>query len=153
MKFKQVLFNIVVYAMLGWSIISAVHAALPEQYQIPEFTNMVALISGSSTALVGSAGLFIKSWLAKASTTADTKQAEIYEKFLILVDEYKGLKGQLEENKKLATEQAQESDKEIRRLIALVEADLKAKLSNKLIDKEVKQIISGVLENETENDL
>ena len=102
MKFKQVLFNIVVYAMLGWSIISAVHAALPEQYQIPEFTNMVALISGSSTALVGSAGLFIKSWLAKASTTADYRnnRRSIYEKFLILEYLKDGLKGQLRRKQK-----------------------------------------------------
>lgn len=147
---KTKLFNVIVYGLLFYSILTGVHAALPEQYQIAGFTNITALISGASTALVGSAGLAMKSWLTSAKVTAETKQIEIYKEFIKIAEDYKALKVELADNKHVASEQYSETTARLMRLTTLIEADLKAKLSNRLIDQEVRETISGVLEDEKE---
>jgi len=64
---KNKIFNIIVYAMLGWSIVSAGYMALPVEYQamIPDFNWLTALISGGSTMMLG-----IGAWQSNSSWQA-----------------------------------------------------------------------------------
>lgn len=146
---KNKLFNVIVYGLLVYSILTGVHTALPPEYQISGFSNLTALISGASTALVGSAGLAIKSWLSSAKKTAETKQIEVYKEFIKIVEKYEKLEAKLTATEKTAEERYQVEAGERARIIALLETDLKAKLSNKLIDEETRALINGVL-NEKE---
>lgn len=133
---KAKIFNVVVYSMLGWSILSAVYLALPVEYQemLPQMNWLTAVISGGSTALLGSGGLAVQSFMTKAKVTADTKYVDIVSKFLKLVDEYKALEAKYED-----------IVISIERNNILLATDLKTKLSNPLIDETSKELIEGVL--------
>lgn len=133
---KAKIFNVVVYSMLGWSILSAVYLALPVEYQemLPQMNWLTAVISGGSTALLGSGGLAVQSFMTKAKVTADTKYVDIASKFLKLVDEYKALEAKYNDVVKAIEENN-----------TLLKVELKTKLDNPLITETSRQAIEGVL--------
>lgn len=136
---KKVLFNIVIYSMLAWSTISAIYLALPIEYQamIPEFNWLTALISGGSTALLGTGALTVQTFLTKAKATTNDTFAMLKTNYSEIVNEYKILKAQYAELKTTL-----EYNNE------LLRAELKAKLSNPLIDAEVKSLLEQVIIND-----
>lgn len=140
---KKALFNVTVYSMLGWSIISAGYFALPEHIQalIPQFNWMSALISGSSTALLGFGGVAVQQYISRANVKATEKFMLLSENYLALEKKYEIMEKSnvtvLEANRRL--------EKKVDRMTKLLEADVMAKLSNPLIDQEVKAMIEGVL--------
>lgn len=148
------LLNVVVYGLLVYSILAGVHASLPVEYQISGFSNLTALVSGASTALVGSAGVYLKSLLKKTETTTDEKVGEVVKGFIELAQQLKTLKDEVAklttETEKIANERFKAQLKATKRLTRLVETDLQAKLSNKFIDEEVRALIKGTIEDEEE---
>lgn len=136
--------------MLIYTLISVVYSVLPDQYQLEQFNTLTALVSGGSTGLIGSAGILIKNMLAKNEKAVDTKQTETLEKFVGVLEYVKALENKVASLESQLHEQYVEQANKVNRVIALVEVDLKAKLSNKLIDKETKELINGVLEDEKE---
>ena len=139
LKLKNGIFNVVVYSMLGWSIISAVYMALPIEYQemLPQISWVTALISGSSTALVGSGGLAVKSFLNRAKIKSDEKYNMLGDKFLTLVDSYNAINKSYNE----LTNQVDKNN-------LLLKVLLETKLSNPLIEETAKNLIEGVLNEE-----
>lgn len=138
----KTLFNVTVYSMLGWSILSATYLALPIELQemLPQMNWITAVVSGGSTALLGTGGLTVKTLLMKAKTDSNDKYFLLGNEFLKLVDKYNEL------NNKYDT-----VDASIERNSQLLEVSLRAKLSNPLIDAKVKELIEGVL-NEVLNE-
>jgi len=136
---KTKIFNVLVYTMLGWSVLSAVYLALPVEYQamIPEFNWLTALISGGSTGLLGTGALAVQSFLNKAKATSNDTFTLLKDNYTEIVNEYKILKIQLEEVKSTF-----EYNNE------LLKAELKAKLSNPMIDEEVKSLLEQVIIND-----
>lgn len=142
-KFLTALFNVVVYLMLAWSILCAVYTALPAEYQsmLPWMNWLTALISGGSTLLLGSGGVAVQSFLAKAKTASNEKYALLTGKFLTLTDNYAAL----EEKYTAIENKYNEVVSSIGENNKLLKIDLKAKLSNPLIDATVKNLIEGAL--------
>ena len=138
---KTKIFNIVVYAMLFWSILSAGYLALPAEYQemLPQMNWLVAVISGGSTALLGSGGLAVQAYLAKAKTTSDTKFNLLKDNYLQLVDHYISLENQYKELKTSVDYNNK-----------LLAVDLKTKLDNPLITETSEQLIKQVLTNDSQ---
>jgi len=136
---KTKLFNVLVYTMLGWSVLSAVYLALPVEYQamIPQFNWLTALISGGSTGLLGTGALAVQSFLNKAKATSNETFTLLKDNYTEIVNEYKILKIQLEEVKSTFDYNNE-----------LLRAELKAKLSNPLIDEEVKSLLEQVIIND-----
>ena len=136
---KKTLFNIVIYSMLGWSTISAVYLALPIEYQamIPEFNWLTALISGGSTALLGTGALTVQTFLTKAKATSNETFSMLKANYSEIVNEYRILKAQYSELKSTLEYNS-----------TLLRAELKAKLSNPLIDEEVKALLEQVITND-----
>lgn len=136
---KTKLFNVLVYTMLGWSVLSAVYLALPVEYQamIPQFNWLTALISGGSTGLLGTGALTVQSFLNKAKATSNETFTLLKDNYTEIVNEYKILKIQLEEVKSTF-----EYNNE------LLRAELKAKLSNPMITEEVKSLLEQVIIND-----
>ena len=133
---KTKLFNVVVYSMLGWSILSATYLALPIEYQemLPQFNWLTAVISGGSTMLLGTGGLAVKTFLTNARVQSDSKYLLLGEKFLELTTKYEVLHSDY-----------QTVVSAIDRNNLLLSIDLKTKLSNPLIDATAKALIEGVL--------
>ena len=138
---KKTLFNIVIYSMLGWSTISAIYLALPIEYQamIPEFNWLTAVISGGSTALLGTGALTVQTFLTKAKATTNETFTLLKNNYVEIVNEYKALKTEL-----LVVKDALDYNN------TLLLAELKAKLSNPLIDAEVKALIKQVIINDSQ---
>ena len=136
---KKVLFNIVIYTMLGWSVLSAVYLALPVEYQamLPDFNWLTALISGGSTALLSTGALTVQSFLNKSKTTTNETFTLLKDNYGEIVNEYKILKTQYAELKTTLDYNNE-----------LLRAELKAKLSNPLIDEEVKSLLEQVIIND-----
>lgn len=136
---KKVLFNIVIYTMLGWSVLSAVYLALPVEYQemLPDFNWLTALISGGSTALLSTGALTVQSFLNKSKTTTNETFTLLKDNYSEIVNEYKILKTQYAELKTTLDYNNE-----------LLRAELKAKLSNPLIDEEVKSLLEQVIIND-----
>lgn len=136
---KKVLFNIVIYTMLGWSVLSAVYLALPVEYQemLPDFNWLTALISGGSTALLSTGALTVQSFLNKSKTTTNETFTLLKDNYSEIVNEYKILKAQYAELKTTLDYNNE-----------LLRAELKAKLSNPLIDEEVKSLLEQVIIND-----
>ena len=136
---KTKIFNVLIYTMLGWSVLSAVYLALPIEYQamIPEFNWLTALISGGSTGLLGTGALAVQSFLNKAKATSNDTFNLLKDNYTEIVNEYKILKIQLEEVKSTFDYNNE-----------LLRAELKAKLSNPLIDEEVKSLLEQVIIND-----
>jgi len=146
-KFKKVLFDIVVYSMLVWTILSAGYVSLPPEYQalIPQFNWLTALISGGTTGVLGLAGVTLKAYLSKAQVESDSKFKLLAGEYLQVVEQYKLMQGEL-----TATKTELVANNEIvAKMIELLKVDLSAKLSNPLIDAKVKELIAGVI-NESE---
>lgn len=132
---KKAFFNIAVYTMLGYSILSALYMGIPDmQALVPGLDSVTAIVSGGSTLLLGSGGLAVQSWLSKTRSQSDTKYALLAEKFLTLVDKYSAL-----ENKYQVVENV------MNRTNALLEAQLETKLDNPLLTAKARDIIEGVL--------
>lgn len=145
---KKALFNIVVYALLLWSLLTGVYAVLPQDVKdlIPQFNGLTAIISGGSAALIGSGGLVFKTWLAKAQTESNDKYKDVVEKFLMITDKYGELANQYKRLESVLHESTQKYAERIKTLETLLKVDLQAKLSNKLIDEEVRRLLEGVLD-------
>lgn len=91
MKLKNALFNVLVYSMLAWSILSATYVSLPPEYQalIPQFNWLTALISGGATGVVGIAGLTFKAFIGNAKIESDKKYQTLVKEYLELANAYK----------------------------------------------------------------
>jgi hypothetical protein len=140
---KKALFNITVYSMLGWSIISFGYFALPPEIQalIPQFNWVSSLISGSSTALLGFGGVAVQQYIARAQTKAAEKYTLLAENFISLESKY-----QTVADTNIALQLSnQRLERKVDRMTNLVEADVRAKLSNPLIDSEIKKLIESKL--------
>lgn len=140
---KSKLFNVVVYSMLGWSIVSAGYLALPIEYQemLPQMNWIIALVSGGSTALLGTGGLVVQSFISKTKLDTSNKINEISNVIIQLVDEYKTLKT---EYKNLQTENA-ELKNAILENNKLLKIDLKTKLDNPMTTNTARVMIEGVI--------
>lgn len=136
---KTKLFNVLIYTMLGWSVLSAVYLALPVEYQemLPQMNWLTALISGGSTALLGTGGLAVQTFLTKAKATTNETFSMLKENYSEIVNEYRILKAQYNELKSTLEYNS-----------TLLRAELKAKLSNPLIDEEVKALLEQVITND-----
>ena len=136
---KTKIFNVLVYTMLGWSVLSAVYLALPVEYQsmIPEFNWLTALISGGSTGLLGTGALAVQSFLNKAKATSNDTFTLLKDNYTEIVNEYKILKVQYTE-----LQQTLAYNNE------LLKTELKTKLSNPMITAEAEQLIKQVITND-----
>ena len=139
---KTKIFNLVTYSFLIYSILCAVFVALPQEYQdkLPQFNWVTALVSGGSTALIGTGGVVVNSFMNKTRQDSTIKYASISEKYLEIKDAYKCLNDEIIE---LRNEYVSLNNL-LKRNNQLLETDLKAKLSNPLIEAEVKKMIEGV---------
>lgn len=133
---KTKLFNFTVYAMLGWSIVSAGYMALPPDIQamIPQFNWLTAVISGGSTLLLGTGGLAVQTWLAKAKTSSTAKYNELGNLFLTLTQKYNEVTAKYDEIK-TSTDYTNK----------LIATELQTKLSNPMLDDTARQLIMQVL--------
>ena len=136
---KKILLNVVIYSMLGWSVLSAVYLALPIEYQamLPEFNWLTALISGGSTALLGTGGLALQNFLTKAKVTTHDTFAMLKNNYAEIVNEYKILKAQYEELKTTV-----EYNNE------LLKVELKTKLTNPMTTDTAAELIKQVITND-----
>ncbi len=143
---KQKIFNVVVYSMLAYSIMNAGYIALPVEYQelIPQWNQLVALVSGGSTLLMGLGGLTVQNYLNNAREKADQKFNLLAQNYLNLERKY----DVVENTYKSLVKSTDKQTHSIERLISLVKVDLQAKLSNPLIDSEVQKLIEGVIKDE-----
>ena len=145
---KKALFNIVVYGMLAWTMLSAGYMALPIEIQdmLPQMNWITAVVSGGSTLLLGSGGLVVQSFLLKARTASDSKYKVVADKYLEVADAYNSLDTKYDnlENKYDGLKES------VDRNNLLQEASLQAKLSNPLIDAETKKLIEDVLGGESD---
>lgn len=143
MKLKNALFNILVYSMLAWSILSAAYVSLPPEYQalIPQFNWLTALISGGATGVVGIAGLTFKAFIGNAKIESDKKYQTLVKEYLELANAYKLVRDEIGSVKL----ELNATNINLGEMIDLVKIDLQAKLSNPLIDQKVKELIEGVL--------
>ena len=133
---KAKIFNLTIYIMLGWSILSAVYLALPIEYQemLPQMNWLTAVISGGSTALLGTGGLAVKTWLTNAKVQSDSKYALLADKFLNLTTKYDDLSVKYNDVVKAIEENN-----------TLLKVELKTKLDNPLITETSRQAIEGVI--------
>lgn len=140
-KIKTALFNITVYSMLAWSILSAVYVALPVEYQamLPQMNWITAVISGGSTALIGTGGLVVRSWLDNARKVSDEKLSVVAGQFLTLVNKYNELSEQV--NK--MTEATAYNNR-------LLTVELQTKLTNPMITDTARQLITQVLNHDSQ---
>lgn len=136
---KKILLNVVIYSMLGWSVLSAVYLALPIEYQamLPEFNWLTALISGGSTALLGTGGLALQNFLTKAKVTTNDTFAMLKDNYAEIVNEYRILKAQYEE---LKTTVAYNNE--------LLKVELKTKLTNPMTTDTAAELIKQVITND-----
>ncbi len=138
---KTKIFNVIVYSMLGWSILSATYLALPVEYQamLPEFNWLTALISGGSTALLGTGGLAVSNFLNRVKTATDDKVNLVASQFIELANKYDEVIVKYDE----LIESVDYNSR-------LLQVELQTKLSNPLITDESKALIEQVLTNENE---
>lgn len=136
-------FNLFIYINLAWAVLSFGYVSLPIEYQfLNELPIEVLLISGGSTTLIGTFGLYFKTVLNKHGIETNDKVALALEKQLELKKGYESLSV---ENKALKSEVTALNTKQ-ERIIKLLETELKTKLSNQLIDEFAKELIEGVLD-------
>lgn len=150
MKFKKILFNVIVYSMLAYTVFAGVHSVLPTEYQIEGFSNISALLSGGGTGLLGTAGIYIKSLLAKSGVETDDKIAKVMTGFVDLTFSVKKLSEEVKDLQAATIKATNEQVEKLERSVKLLETDLQAKLSNALISKEVKERIQKAINNEEE---
>jgi hypothetical protein len=132
---KGKLFNLAVYTMLAWSVISAGYLALPIelQEQLPQMNWLTAVVSGGATFLLGSGGLAVQSMLLKMKKSNSEKDNLMVDKFLKIVDGYKEM---VISNEKL--------NDSITHNNKLLEVSLKTKLSNPMLDNTARDMIEQV---------
>lgn len=150
---KQKLFNVTVYAMLAYSMVSAGYIALPAEYQtmIPQYNDLVALVTGASTLLLGSGGLAVQSYLNRAKEQADSKFNLLASNYLSLEKRYESVveKYDIMSRKYTDLEKATERNtKAVERNNKLMTAHLESKLTNPMIDSTVEKMIKGVIGDE-----
>lgn len=141
-KLKVAMFNLFLYANVVFALSSMAYNALPEQYQ---FLNGVPfetiLISGVSTGLIGSVGLYYKSTLVKHSLEFDRLSTKILEQLLSVKEN----DGKTNERVALLEKQISEFIKSQKRTVELLEAELKIKRDDELISEKAKRIAEVVL--------
>lgn len=143
---KQKLFNAVVYGMLTFSLINGIYVALPPEVQalIPQYNDLVAMVSGGASALMGFGGLMVREYINKAKAEADAKFNLLAQNYLNLERKYDVNTEAVNRNTKaieLFTQTQQRTNK-------LIKVDLEAKLSNPMIDDKVKTLIEDVMKDE-----
>lgn len=143
---KQKLFNVVVYGMLTFSLINGVYVALPPEVQalIPQYNDLVAMVSGGASALIGLGGLKVQDYLNRAKIESETK-------FNLLAQNYLNLERKYDVNTEAVNRQTKAIElltREQQRTNKLIEVDLQAKLSNPMIDEQIKVLIEDVMKNE-----
>lgn len=141
-KLKVAMFNLFLYANVVFALSSMAYNALPEQYQ---FLNGIPfetiLISGVSTGLIGSVGLYYKSTLVKHSLEFDRLSTKILEQLLSVKEN----DGKTNERVVLLEKQISEFVKSQKRTVELLEAELKIKRDDDLISEKAKRIAEVVL--------
>jgi hypothetical protein len=143
---KSKLFNVVVYAMLTYSIVNAGYLALPVEMQemIPQYNSLVAIISGGASGIIGFGGLKLQDYLNRAKVQSDDKFNLLAQNYLNLERKY-----DLLDNAYKTLKTAQDNTtKAVERNNKLLEVDLQTKLSNPLIEEAAKKLIEDVLHND-----
>lgn len=146
-KFIASLFNLAIYAMLLWAVLSAVYMALDPVHQetFSFMTKGIALVGGSSTFLLGSGGLTIKHFLNKTENENAKNYFELAGKFVTLAEKHNQLEKKF--------------DKKISELLTAVEentkvskAQLELKLDNKFIGEQAKMVVNKIMSGGGKND-
>lgn len=143
MKIKKILFNVIVYTLLGWSIVSAGYLALPPEYQemLPNMNWLTAIVSGGSTGLLGTGGLYLISKLKSSDASTSEKITLVASEFINITNDYKSMKSEVSGVRK--------ENLELKALIQenneLQKINLEAKLSNPFISEATAKAIEGVL--------
>lgn len=141
-KLKIAMFNVFLYANVIFALASMAYNALPEQYKFLQGVPFeTILISGVSTGLIGSVGLYYKSSLMKHSLEFDRLSAKILEQLLVVKKDDE----KTNERVVLLEKQMVEFIKSQRRTVELLEADLKIKRDDELISERAKRIAEVVL--------
>lgn len=154
---KKRLFRLVVVVAFVVAFASAGFMALPDEIkaEIPQITELTALISGLSFGGIGSLLLYAKDLGTKQGTEANIQILELGSEFLKLDKKYDRLDENL--NKSLNTLGVKYDivlsginalKIAVERNNELLKADMKLKLDNDLIDEKVRQEVSEVLNNE-----
>lgn len=140
-KIKTALFNITVYSMLAWSILSAVYVALPVEIQamLPQMNWITAVISGGSTALIGTGGLVVRSWLDNARKVSDDKLNLFAANIMQLRESYNTVATKYDELTAATNYNNQ-----------LLAVDLRTKLDNPMITDTARQLITQVLTHDSQ---
>ena len=134
---KRKLFNVVIYGMLFWSMLSAIYVTLPPNYQamLPFMNTGTAIVGGFTTLLTGTGGLAVQHYLRKTSDyNADLNKA-LVDKVIYIIDEYKVMKDvvtNLTDEQKLTNK--------------LIATELKTKLDNPMLTTKARELIEGVLD-------
>ena len=141
-KLKVAMFNAFLYANVLFALASMAYNALPEQYQFLQGVPFeTILISGVSTGLIGSVGLYYKSSLMKHSIEFDRLSAKILEQLLSV----KQNDEKTNERVGVLEKQIAEFIKNQKRTVDLLEAGLKIKRDDDLINERAKRIAEAAL--------
>lgn len=138
------LYNVVVFVFIGFSIACAIYPNLPTEIltKIPELNQLTVLTMGGTSGVLGGTMLVVNDFIHRAKMDAN-------DQFLLLSKSYLALKEShdaLLEKSKAINDAQNESIKRVERLEKMIEVDLRAKLSNRYLSKEIKDEISGVLD-------
>ena len=141
---KQKLFKITVYGLLTYSLVNGAYLALPVEIQemIPQYNNLVALIGGGASALLGLGGLKVEDYVSKAKTESTQKYNLLATHYIELTKKFEQVAGNYV---KIEKGQA-ELKKEIQVNNKLLKIDLQAKLSNPMIDAQIEKLIEEALD-------
>lgn len=141
-KLKVAMFNLFLYANVVFALSSMAYNALPEQYQFLKGVPFeTILISGVSTGLIGSVGLYYKSTLVKHSLEFDRLSTKILEQLLSVKE------NDVKTNERVAIleKQIAEFVKTQKRTVELLETDLKIKRDDDLVSERAKRLAEVVL--------
>lgn len=127
--------------MLAWSILSAVYVALPVEIQamLPQMNWITAVISGGSTALIGTGGLVVRSWLDNARKVSDDKLNLFAANIMQLRESYNTVATKYDELTAATNYNNQ-----------LLAVDLRTKLDNPMITDTARQLITQVLTHDSQ---
>lgn len=140
-KLKTALFNITVYTMLVWSILSATYLALPVEIQamLPQMNWLTAVVSGGSTALIGTGGLVVRSWLDNARKVSDDKLNLFAANIMQLRESYNTVATKYDELTAATNYNNQ-----------LLAVELRTKLTNPMITDAARTLITEVLNHDSQ---
>lgn len=144
------LLKIISVALLVYPLAASIWQVLPEDVTtlIPNYTELIALVSGSASGILGAGGLLVTSYV-------DSSKKDSYDIFDGLYKAYTLLAEKTDNSVKTTNDNTQEiaqlkndfvtikTNQE--ELIALEKANLELKLSNPLIDEKTKEIYEKML--------